>query len=269
MTFRFVSVLLLSSFFFACSDDTVIDSSLPNDRISFRSLTLNGYIFDTDSISVLPGTEKRPEDLIHLTLTAQAEAIESNASISDISVRVLVDGKDNEIVRASLARTSGSTFRGTVKVPIKRGDVGDYRVEVQGTDNSGGASERIFTKITVIYGSSPPFICGITAPDTVDLPQSGIVVIKIAACVRDNSGQADIKRVLFNSFLPSGIPSSGNPFILVDDGTKGDLRANDGTYSLDIQLPSTSQKGNYRFEFQAFDLSNLSSDVVIHTIVVR
>jgi hypothetical protein len=58
---------------------------------------------------------------------------------------------------------------------------------------------------------------------------------------------------------------------MYDDGaaSHGDLAAGDGTYSLIITLPSTTQTGTYRFEFQAFDRSNEGSAKVIHQVTVK
>ncbi len=91
--------------------------------------------------------------------------------------------------------------------------------------------------------------------------------------VTDPNGLGDIARVFFNSFFPDGTPSSGNPFLLRDDGQKdqnglGDAVANDGEYSLAIAIGNASQLGTFRFEFQAEDRGGLKSEIVVHRITV-
>jgi hypothetical protein len=113
-----------------------------------------------------------------------------------------------------------------------------------------------------------PVISNLVAPDTVAL---GIdtVHIFISVDASDSNGLNDIKNVFFNSFLPNGNPSSGNPFMMYDDGTNGDVTANDGTYSLIVALPPSGVLlGTYRWEFQAKDYGNKISNIIIHYVEV-
>lgn len=77
-----------------------------------------------------------------------------------------------------------------------------------------------------------------------------------------------ITRVFFNSFLPSGAAATGNPFNMRDDGKEGDAVANDGRYSLTIQITPQAATGTYRFEFQAQDRNNGLSEKLVRTINV-
>jgi hypothetical protein len=257
----------------ACSEDTaVIDSASPDVPLSFKDLQLGAYVFDTDSISIRPGTDKKPEDPVTLafrvSVSVARDARDTERTVQSVRCRVVTDAGSDEKFSDAL-QGGNDLYTASVAVPIRRGDVGDYRVIIDGTDSRGKPINPIFTKINVLFGNNPPAFCGITAPDTLDLPASGFIVVHIEACVTDPSGPGDIKRVFFNSFLPNGLPSIDNPFLTYDDGTHGDRVAGDGQYSLDVQLPSTAQKGTYRFEFFAIDLSKLQSKVVIHTLYVR
>ena len=56
---------------------------------------------------------------------------------------------------------------------------------------------------------------------------------------------------------------------MYDDGTNGDITANDGIYSLVIILPPSGVTlGTYRLEFQAEDRGNKVSNPIIHYVVV-
>jgi hypothetical protein len=182
--------------------------------------------------------------------------------------RIIVDGSDDEKGRVTLTAIA-DRYTGVLAMAIHRGDVGDYTVELNGIDSRGLACNPMLGKVTVVNGNNPPSICGITAPDTLDLPTTDGVIIHLEACVQDASGLKDIKRVIFYSFLPSGQMSLGSPFVMFDDATHGDAAAGDGQYSLDVLLPSTAARGAYRFEFQAYDLGNLSGAMKVHTIVIR
>lgn len=262
---------LLPLFLLSCSDHSgVVDPALGELPLSFVSLQLSGTVFDTDSIDVVAGRDKTPDDDVTITIavTAVPPTPTATVSIASARCRVVVDGSETAKASATLT-ASGGNFTGVIVMTIRRGDVGDYRFLLDGIDSRGVASNPMLAKITVVNGNNPPALCGVSAPDTVDLPASDAVILHIEVCVRDASGLRDIKRVIFYSYLPSGQSANGNPFTMFDDATHGDTVAGDGTYALDVMLLSTASKGTYRFEFQAFDLGNLASGITIHSIVVR
>jgi hypothetical protein len=113
-----------------------------------------------------------------------------------------------------------------------------------------------------------PQILSANAPDTIQLPSTGDKSFLLSASVTDSDNNKDIKAVVFNTFKPDGSPSTGNPFKMYDDGTSGDAVAGDYIFSLRIFITATNAVGNYRFEFQAIDYSDLLSEKIIHTITV-
>lgn len=157
------------------------------------------------------------------------------------------------------------------KFPLSQSDPnGIYEVRYFVSDKS--ASTNQVATIQFRYDNSqenvPPVISNLIAPDSVALSDTGAVPIFISVDAFDENGPGDIELVFFNSFLPNGSPSSGNPFIMYDDGTNGDIVAGDGTYSLVVGLPPTAAKGTYRWEFQARDRTKTLSNKIIHNIVV-
>ena len=150
---------------------------------------------------------------------------------------------------------------------------GVYTLVLRAFDRAGNRSPaRLLTFVVhTRLQNLPPEIVSISVPDTVSRSQSGPFVI--TCTVTDPNGLGDIARVYFNSFFPDGTPSSGNPFLLRDDGKKdqnglGDAVAGDGVYSLTIAIGNTSTLGTFRFEFQAEDKSGQKSEVVVHRITV-
>lgn len=270
---HFLFIALLAIACASCSDDSSItDQATPDLPLSFRDLVLSEYAFDTDSISIQPGVDKKPEDDVSLPLRVSVKVMggagQSERSVQEVRCRVVTDAGSSE--KTTVILTGGnSAYAGSFVVPIHRGDVGSYRVLVEGQDDRGNAINPIFTTFNVVFGNNPPSFCGLSAPDTVELPTSGFRVLHLEICVRDASGLGDIKRVFFNSFKPNGEAARDNPYLMYDDGTHGDRVAGDGQFSIDVQLPFDSQKGTYRFEFYAYDLSKLQSNVVIHNVYVR
>ena len=116
-----------------------------------------------------------------------------------------------------------------------------------------------------------PVVFNLVAPDTVSLNTSATTDILITIQAADSNGLKDINIVFFNSFKPNGDPATNNPFLMYDDGNShnGDAVAGDGIYSLIISLPPESNKGTYRWEFQAQDRGKKTSNIIIHNIVVK
>jgi hypothetical protein len=259
-----------------CSDDSaVVDSNPMYSHILLTDMELSVYALDTDTVDVVPGNPKSPDDpiTVPIKLTVNvSEPLGAGGSVSTLQYEIRLDGKTPVLQSGDLqASSTPRTWEADIEFARKRGDVGDYRVDVFGTDEWGTNLNSGVSKFRLTYGSRAPEIIAVNAPDTVDL-QLQTLVILITAEVRDESGLADIKQVYFRSFLPNGRPGNdGNPIYLVDDGStgSGDLTPGDGLYSVKVQMPSDTPKGEYRFEFRALDYSNLSSNVVIHKLFVR
>jgi len=250
------------------SDDSIVDPVLNEPAVLLKTLKLSSYFFDTDTIDVVAGQDKLPDDRIVLTLDVQV-GVEAASGEPRLLCTVTLDGRAQVVGRELMSVRSDNVYGVRLELPMRRGDVGDYRVEVV-HDGPSGSGNMATAKFRVTYGLYPPVLHEVFAPDTLEL-QTQPIFFNIGVKVSDPSGLEDIKQVFFNSFLPDGRPSAGNPFFMKDDGHagSGDEIAGDGIYSIRVQLPPDSQRGTYRFEFRALDYSNLSSNVLIHRIVVR
>lgn len=255
----------------ACTDDTsVVDPAADRARSSLAHLALNGQAFDTDSISVVPGRDKRATDDVTIPLRIAVDGIGVvGATVTDARCTITTEPGGRVITTAALTRGAGTRFTADVDMKIRRGDVGDYKVLIEGSDDRGVETNTALTYVRVIYGGRAPFFCGLVAPDSLEIPTSGVVNFTMFMCVDDSSGRNDIRSVFFNSFRPDGSAATGNPFFMYDDGSNGDVTAGDGQYTFRASLPAGSKPGIYRFEFQAIDAGNLSSKVHIHRIHVR
>lgn len=267
--FLLAAVLLLLG---ACSDDsTVIDSTHSDSAILLTGMRLSHYTVDTDTVDVQAGKDKSPDDVITIPFDIHVTVL-NGTRLSTLRYIVSEDGRSSVLVEGALSPAgSEGEWKASVAFPRKRGDVGDYRIEVRGVDDAGLEANTAQAKLRVLFGSKPPEIIGVFAPDTVELkPET--VVLTISAEVRDGSGQADIKQVYFRSFLPDGRPgNNGRPIDMYDDGQpgNGDDVAGDGIYSRKVQMPPDTPVGDFRFEFRALDFSGLSSNTVVHKLTVR
>lgn len=113
----------------------------------------------------------------------------------------------------------------------------------------------------------PPTVSNLSAPTTISRNRTPNTYT-LSVLVNDPNCIADLKRVFFNTFLPNGNPSSGNPFAMRDDGKEGDAVAADGRYALTIQITTQNATGVYRFEFQAEDKTGALSNKITQNITV-
>lgn len=148
---------------------------------------------------------------------------------------------------------------------------GSYHIFITAFDSQQKASESIFVAIPWAkkeLGNAPE-LRNLTAPDTIVRPATGDKTLLLAIEASDPDHNNDVKDVIFFSKKPNGeYANSGNPFNLYDDGQSGDATANDNTFSLIIWITSANELGDYIFEFQAKDYSDLLSNKIIHTITV-
>ncbi len=149
---------------------------------------------------------------------------------------------------------------------------GTYRVDFFVIELSSVSKNVAQHNFTFYNGQEnfPPVISNLTAPDTLHLTDE-IQLVRLAVKVWDPNGLNDIETVYFNTFLPNGNPSSGNPFLMYDDGNmtdNGDEIEGDGIYSRVIQLPPSTPPGIYRFEFEARDREGELSNKIIHNLHV-
>lgn len=269
---RFLSLSILLLLISSCSqDDSTLDPSLNDTPIVFTGMELSDFLVDTDTLSLVPGKDKSPDDPVQIPLRVTVQVQRPAASSEKVRIRceVLPDGSSTPVAVRTIEDVTAGEQVFAFDLELNRGDVGDYRVEVTGEDAAGTITAMASATLRVIYGSKPPVLVELAAPDSVQL-QVQTVTFDLSVLVEDESGPADVKQVFFNSFLPDGKPSTGNPFLMHDQGvaSNGDAVAGDGWYSLRVQLPPTAQRGEYEFQFRAVDFSNATSNVIIHKLII-
>ncbi len=156
------------------------------------------------------------------------------------------------------------------------GKKGNYRLEFFAEDQVGDTSTTVVRSLFI--ENTPPRIFDNKIPDSMHLPPPGYYNMAVVTVkVRDGQSLADIDRVYFDSYLPGGVPSSGNPFMMYDNGLPydpdnpvavGDSVAGDGIYTLSIFLPATASLGTYHFFFYAKDKAGNTTAALPDSILV-
>jgi len=249
------------------------------DYLHFPPAAVSGSVtpatVNTDTINV--GPERLPGDLLPISLFASMKVIPGDGPVNvrytvyeDRSTSPIAEGVLSDNGAAPDVAASDSTFSGIVQFQILRSVVGTMTVDMV-AESGGLKSVALLRTLTIVRANEPPVISNVQAPDTVTL-SGETQEIDVYLSASDPDGPDDIRLVYFNSFLPSGAPSSQNPFQMYDDGNlpdHGDASANDGIYSLRIVLPPGTSSGTYRFEFHARDRSNVESNTIVHAILVQ
>jgi hypothetical protein len=143
---------------------------------------------------------------------------------------------------------------------------GIHRFRFCARDKSGLESVPVVLEAAVVLPNDPPVLSDAVVPDTVDRESSAPILLSLR--VTDPQGASDIRRVYFNTTKPNGAPSSGNPFLMTDDGASGDAVAADGVYSLQIVISASNTLGNYRFDFYAEDNAGATAGPLSRVITV-
>lgn len=152
----------------------------------------------------------------------------------------------------------------TIRIP------GPYEIQVQASDSKGSLSQVLIDTVRVDLPNDPPVLTDLNAPSTIDRETAGPMILTVQ--VNDPQGRDDVWRVFFNVTKPDSTPSSGNPFLMYDDGNltdHGDETAGDGTYSIIIQISTSNDPGVYQFEFLSEDRNGALSESLIHFIDVE
>jgi hypothetical protein len=246
-----------------------------------------------DTLTILAGKENLPPQILSITIPDYVRPDSSYrpqllARVSDPDGAGTVRVVRTEIYPPYFSRpaftdsllddglhgdgAAGDGLFGQTLLPSRLGNqCGPFSFVFRAIDVAGYAGPTEVKVITVVVsrsGNLPPQVAGLQAPATISrraTPNTYVLSVQAS----DPNRQCDgVARVFFNTFLPNGNPSSGNPFLMRDDGKEGDAAAGDGRYSLTIQISPQNAIGNYRFEFQASDQRGAPSTRLIHTISV-
>ncbi len=148
---------------------------------------------------------------------------------------------------------------------------GTYHLFIQAFDNNNEGSESLYKIIPwakMELGVAPE-LYNLSAPDTIVRPATGDKSILLTIEATDPDHNNDIFDVFFFNMRPDSVPAMGGDSLsLYDDGELEDVSADDNVFSQLIWITSNNMLGDYIFEFQAKDYSDLLSNKIIHTLTV-
>jgi hypothetical protein len=187
-------------------------------------------------------------------------------------------GKDNSLVSESSLHDDGQApdsvagdgiYSGTATVSLTRAQAGTFQVRTKAIDQAGAGSNANYARLIMARRNSAPLIAAPNAPDSVALSPTDTLLILMTIAASDSDGLADIAEVYFRS-LTSSDPTF--KFQMYDDGgvrvptrpLSGDATAGDGVFSIIIQLPPSTTRGDRQFAFQAADSFGDTSSTYIH-----
>ena len=264
---------LIPLFLWGCSNknNEIIDSGITNYQVT-KVNSFNDSLFVPDDSSIVVNISFNSLAGIKSVFVNLIAPDESNLNSSPVPLY-----NDGNVALHGDTTKGDSTFSN--KYPFSQSYLnGKYTIQYY-LINSNNYTELV-AEHNFIYNNNladiAPVVSNLVAPDTVSQLESGIVAINVSIAAFDSNGAGDIQTVFFNSFLPDGTPSQQNPIIMFDDGdpNHGDAIAGDGIYSSIVKLPSKVSippvpLGTFRWEFQAKDRENKTSNIIIHNIVIK
>jgi hypothetical protein len=223
------------------------------------------YRYNTDSPSII----------VFLKVDNSQDVSQVSAHIFDPDGNEL-DGSPIKLFDDGKISVSGDTTANdgeyTNKFKMSASDpVGQYGIKfyVQGTDGEVKLAAIQYFNYDNGQTNQPPVISNVNAPDTLVVTHATNITMTVN--VSDPNGLSDIQNVYFISYKPDGT-TNNTQYSLYDDGntsSDGDVKANDGIYSIIIQIAPSNTKGIYRFDFHAVDKSNAVSNIISQNIVVK
>ena len=218
------------------------------------------------------------DEILPFKICIQATEPDSGDYITKVTYKILgpkitelaEEGELNDMGISGDSLASDGIYSIETTTAFANWKFGEYHVLVNAFDSHLEISNTVYeilpwAKLNV---GVPPQLLTLSAPDTIKLPTSTSQSYILSVNATDGDNNKDVKEVFFNTTKPDGYPSSGNPFFMYDDGKNGDAEADDNIYSLLIWITPENTPGDYKFEFQAKDYSELLSNKIIHTITV-
>lgn len=165
------------------------------------------------------------------------------AAEDPVTIDLSLIGKDANTVMTR----EGLTDRYSVSTTVAAGTAGgEKHLYVTATDNQGAVNDTVYVTLNVVSANNPPVVTNAKAvPDSIK--NNGQETSLLSANVTD----ADDNLVNVTIDLaPIGGSSVQRMF---DDGTNGDLAANDDVYSYQVVAAKTVSAGTYSLEVTADD----------------
>lgn len=158
------------------------------------------------------------------------------------------------------------------------GKQGEFDLRFYALDKAGLSSAMVNKKMVI--NNSAPAIVKVTMVQQVDRPASGTVTILIEAQVSDPQGGRDIKWVRLSWKKPDNSYPSASPYQMYDNGLpfdlskwdygyRGDVKVNDGIYSIRGVFDSGNLLGEYTLGFQAEDLVGNRSAEIFYNVTLK
>lgn len=210
-----------------------------------------------------------PTDGVQDSLIQVNLELRSADDLNELNFEYLISRLSNdEVLATGFFEGNSSVQTATPSITLNTGQSETLQIFSFTTQASVQIQSRI--PVTTNVGT-PPEILNVAFPDTVVKPNSGTTVIVFEAEVTDNDGLETIDRVEMSIFDQSGNPVTTTPLLLFDDGgtadlgngvTSGDQTAEDGIFTVTLEISSSNTARTLELRFTAFDQSGFSSETI-------
>lgn len=241
---------------------------------------VSNALVSPDSIKLTTLPESNGLLIVNLNLMLRVARPEGLSGIGSVDVDLFATSGTDPILQTTLrddgvvpdVAANDGVHSARIQFNVPKSTSGRFRVQFRAVATDGLVSNLIEKSLFMIRNNAPPSLSQLHAPDSIIVPVGGSALIKMTVNVSDPDGAQDIKQVYFLS-LDSSDPTQ--KFFLKDDGAgdsgiSGDILANDGVYTVKIQVSdSPTVRKTYRFLFQASDAFGDTSASILHRVTVK
>ena len=225
------------------------------------------------ALDIVPLTVK--DGFVESSLTVSVSFSDADRDVSTLFVVVQSSIAGEDPIGELETNVSGNgeaTFQVPLRIP--EGAAGVYQVVAFASDTRGAISNQVFGTFEVLAGNEPPVIIQIDIPDTITRPAAGQPAISVPMVVQvsDPDGLQNVQKVevQVNGAVSLQLCDDGGVGTCnAGFGVSGDVTANDGAFTLTIQLDANNAPGDNFFAFVVEDRAGLRSDVQTRTITVN
>ena len=246
-----VTSLCLAVLFFACDD------LFDNDAPVLVSLNAPDFIpigFTETIYFRLTVDDNQGIDDVD---TAYFVIINPDSTLRPDTLYMYDNGEDGDITSGDGVYTYAITLDNTPQTK------GEYTYRFTAKDSEGELSENL-DKVIEIDVHPKPYLFNLNPPDSILVRNTDSNLFTLQ--VNDPQGLSDVDIVYFTIEDVEGIVSVDTSF-MHDDGSDGDVTADDGIYSFILDdYGFITVGGDYIFRFNAIDLSDNISNQLVDTI---
>ncbi|MFA6540936.1 MAG: hypothetical protein WCT99_04975 [Bacteroidota bacterium] len=267
-----IATLAIIGLHCSLKENQIVDPT--HDTLVITSAAVTPDAVVTDSLAVSSNDEVTFSTIVRVSLNKKDLGITVRADIeSPLNQTVIATAMLHDDGILPDITAGDGAYAGLIAVTINSNFFGELNANITAESPASTAPMQQIP-ILIRRKNSNPVLTDVQMPDSIQLGVS-TQTFEITCTASDSDGLSDILKIQFKSYRLPDTLANKEPIEMFDDGGSNgaagntDRTANDGIYTLSVQLPPSTIKATYRFVFQGFDATKAESNILTHEIVVH